>query len=303
MKDKEIFEQYKQEFNIKIEKQISEINKKYKFKDKDGNSLSDNDIKSILQMKSPKDCYDEENIKNFLRYRIGCTVINTPDYDIYIPLKKAMKEILENKAKKDNIECKVNINEDDIIKQISTLNPDRYILINGKIFETDTANSYQSIFGAFMRIKNKKLYLSYQDIYKINSENSNAQIYRDFNLLCILNNENNPFKIENEIYKKLCKFAHTYHNISNIVLVPVGYNHSRGKQIEVIEGHNIYDSYKKGIEILEKQNIDELYINENIFNLITGRNYINLDKKDKILENKLDSMIEFIENREKDLFD
>lgn len=242
----------------------------------------------ILELDNAESKY--KNIKNFLRYRIliKSGIVNGFDCDNLSCVKEILKKYIENKIKNINIKY----DEDK-----------RYFNINDWIFETDTANSFQTIFGEYMRIAYKEKYQEYIKVYSVKPN----EVLRDFYLLI---NIDNFFSNDDEVLNKFDELAAAYHKIGNFVLVPYGYNSLRNKLYD--------DYYDLSIKGLREKYWENFYdrSKDDLFKILTGEEFIlkfSLSKGDLKSKNRQDinekfincisNMITFINNRGKDIVD
>ena len=241
----------------------------------------------ILELDNTESKY--KNIKNFLRYRIliKSSIVNGFDCDNLSCVKEILKKYIENKIKNINIKY----DEDK-----------RYFNINDWIFETDTANSFQTIFGEYMRIAYKEKYQEYTNVYNVELN----EVLRDFYLLI---NIDNFLPNDDEVLNKFDELAASYHKIGNIVLVPYGYNLLRNKLYD-----DYYDLSIKGL----RENYWENFYDrskDDLFKILTGEEFIlkfNFSKEVLKSKNRQDineefincisNMITFINNSGEDIF-
>ena len=230
-----------------------------------------------------------EGIKNFLKYKIivelGIVEKDYSDCDCMAKVKEEIVNYLLNKGYNAK-----NCNE-------------RYIEVEGKLFETDTANSVQTMFGEYLRnylsekiySKEDSKYTDFVSEYTSGYGFPKKVEYRDYFFLQNIEKWYNLADEEDKkIFEKFSLLASIYHTLGNVILVPIGFNMGRNR---------IFKDYLNfSLEYLDKL----LNIADNeLYKCITGYDIMqecfkNIDKLPKTnadINNYLDAMIGYITKR------
>lgn len=267
----------KKEFIELVRKELIKLTKN--IKEKDFNDGLIDEIVDNLKFDFDSD-KKYKDICNVLRYRILNAHLQVfkndlRDFDKYSKVINEMEKYLDN----NSILYKKN-NEN--------------FIINGKEYETDTANSFQTIFGKAMKKYIKEIYTGYTNNFNLIDYNKNFNknfcVYRDYNMLIYLQNykgnSNNKF---DKVLEKLNELANKYHSIKNIILVPKGFNNYRGNKLD--------DDYFKSMEYLLSSNNKKYKYKEEDLLKITRYNKEKYKLlKNDTLEEKIDNMLSFINN-------
>lgn len=186
----------------------------------------------------------EENlsgIKYYLRYRIINDFCIADTQNGILDCDKLSKEILIKKYNVDN-----------------------------DIYETDTANSVQTLLGFYLRLYYEYIYCDY-DYPKVNS-------FRDYNLLSNID-KFDELK-DDEIIKLFDELCSIYHSIGNMILVPKKFNTGRRK----LDQKPTNDFIGIGLEFLKSNSYTwknkKYYQSDEVFNCLTGYNYFKNIKSD-----------------------
>ena len=207
------------------------------------------------------------NVEKFLKYRIISSIKYQYTHTLIdCDTTDLTKNILTRIYFKDKYDY-VSVDE----------NNRTYSLSNGSIFESDTMNSFQTIFGAYMRCfiqreHVKKLNCSklYGQDYNVNSINSykEAELYRNFWTLENFNDIKLKAKDgkEREILDELEIFAGLTHTVGNFALVPYKCNTYRGIDQRLSDYWDLsYDKFVNctNIEKLSEDIVEKIRFKEN----------------------------------------
>lgn len=203
--------------------------------------LFDKDFIKELEKITEKQEENLSGIKYYLRYRIINDFRIADTKDGRLDCDKLSKEILIKKYNVDN-----------------------------DIYETDTANSVQTLLGFYLRLYYKYIYCDY-DYPKVNS-------FRDYNLLSNID-KFDELK-DDEIIKLFNELCSIYHSIGNMILVPKKFNTGRGK----LDQKPTNDFIGIGLEFLKNNSYtwenEKYYQSDEVFNCLTGYNYFKNIKSD-----------------------
>lgn len=259
-------------------------------------NISKEDIKKIILYDVKKDVMEKEICKKvFLSGKYNAKFLAYENELYYNENESSLKNMLKyttiNKYKY-TFDCDTSLFARKIIEKIYGVTEygtsGRHFLKNGAIFESDTMNSFSTIFMYYLRTvlaeENKDLFIEYTKKYNC----SKSYFFRSLYILEEIDNikenikekyeENGKENIHKKIFEQLEIFATLTHSIGNFAVVPFRFNCYRGKKyydywyksyFDSIKNDNLVSQILQNIKIIKEEDI----IYESI------REYKKLDKE------------------------